>query len=281
MIEANSGIVGNKFGTLTVRRLVENYCCECECDCGRFLIRRVGHLSRTKFCSHDCPLRNTKVKSVDPITGMNCPERYFSNPEDYEPRKCNRCPKMYLARRGVLLRGKEVYCSEECSILVPPTKENVMEYVNVDPATECWNWKYDHNKFGRATITIGSNKPFVAPFVWELFNGTIPARDELGRKLLACHTCDRGSQTDDRGACVNPNHIFIGTHKDNMVDCANKGRTCRGIKNPNAIFIDDDIREIRRRCASGESQASVGLSMGASQPHISRIVLGKIWGHVK
>ena len=72
---------------------------------------------------------------------------------------------------------------------------------------ECWNWPKPKGKDGYGFFRIGS-KVFVAHRVsWELFNGPIPE----GRLIL--HKCDNKW-------CVNPRHLYLGTHSDNMKDKA-------------------------------------------------------------
>lgn len=82
------------------------------------------------------------------------------------------------------------------------------------PVTEtgCWLWIGVLDRGGYGRIPIKKYKVRSAHRVaWELFNGLIP------NGLFVLHKCDTRS-------CVNPEHLFLGTQTDNMVDCAKKGR---------------------------------------------------------
>ena len=79
-----------------------------------------------------------------------------------------------------------------------------------DPDTSCWIWTgCTSNGYGRIYY---KGRLDLAPRVsWKLHNGPIP------EGKLVCHHCDTPP-------CVNPDHLFIGTQKDNMTDAREKGR---------------------------------------------------------
>lgn len=89
-------------------------------------------------------------------------------------------------------------------------KKHFMDNVRIDPSSGCWVWKgaMDPAGYGRA------GKKFAHRYSYDLLVGPIPDGH------FVCHTCDVR-------ACVNPNHLFTGTHRDNMRDMRTKGRSYR------------------------------------------------------
>lgn len=81
-----------------------------------------------------------------------------------------------------------------------------------EPNTGCWIWTASSNSKGYGRIGIGTSTSRMAHRVsYLLFKGEIP----IG--LLVCHSCDVPS-------CVNPDHLFLGTNKDNMNDMVKRNR---------------------------------------------------------
>lgn len=136
----------------------------------------------------------------------------------------------------------------------------------VEPVTEsgCWIWvgaagegeRYGSFRYNGRTVAAHRVS-------YELFVSAIP------QGLEVCHRCDIG-------LCVNPAHLFVGTHAQNMSDMASKGRasTMRGEKNHKAKLSKEDVSEIR---SSQELAHVLALRFGVSKSHIFNVRAGRSW----
>ena len=91
------------------------------------------------------------------------------------------------------------------------------------------------------------------------------AHPDFDQSLEVCHSCDNPG-------CINLNHLFIGTHLDNMRDRGIKGRSRGG--RPTAKLSTLDVAAIKYRYACGELQVSLGRDFGVSQNAVSQVVRG-------
>lgn len=146
-----------------------------------------------------------------------------------------------------------------------------------DDPDGCWLWTGGKFSTGYGRFTVEKKRVLAHRWAYEHFTGKIPGG------LLVCHRCDNP-------ACVNPAHLFIGTHKDNSQDMVQKRRAVyqrhpekarRGEKHLNAKLTADKVREIRRRYAlGGISQSRLAQEFSVSTRSISYIVTRQHWQHI-
>lgn len=122
-----------------------------------------------------------------------------------------------------------------------PIEKRFWKYTEKLTDSECWNWlgSKQTNGYGRITTTIEGTQYFIVAsrLSWEIHYGKIPIN------ALVCHTCDNPS-------CVNPNHLFLGTHSDNTKDMHQKKRHRIDVKwyeEYRKKFVYPRIRELNRK----------------------------------
>lgn len=129
----------------------------------------------------------------------------------------------------------------------------------------CWEWQAKRNNKGYGLFRIRSKVGWMfstaSRVSYELTYGAIP------KGLWVLHTCD------NRG-CVRPDHLFLGTHSDNMTDMWRK------VRRPSAIG-PEGAREIRRLRAKGMQQKAIAAQLGVTihvVKHVTR-TQGRTWRH--
>jgi hypothetical protein len=147
-------------------------------------------------------------------------------------------------------------------------KPRLLARVSVCAETGCWNWPISKNKrYGQ--ISVGKKMRLAHRVSYELHCG--PITDGLH----VCHRCDNP-------ACINPEHLFLGTQAENMADRNAKGRQARlrGAVNGRAKLSEADVLAIRAGLAEGVSQRKLAARHGVHPKQISRIRSGGGWSHL-
>jgi hypothetical protein len=101
---------------------------------------------------------------------------------------------------------------------------------------------------------------------------------DIPQGMFVCHTCDNP-------LCVNPDHLWLGTHSENMIDAYKKGRVIPppqhmfGETNPNSKLTEQQVRDIKRRL-NNESSYKLAREYGVNKSTILSIANGHTWKHV-
>lgn len=167
---------------------------------------------------------------------------------------CERCKKT-LPIKPAYVAGRR-FCSRACR-----WAESLDErfWSRVRKTASCWLWQGALNSSGYGSIRVGSRGSVNAARVsWELTRGPIP------QGLYVCHTCDVRS-------CVRPEHLFLGTHAQNMADMGRKGRAHR---HPDPLAaISDVVRCQVVEChKAGMSQRRLAATYRVSRHTIAKII---------
>lgn len=155
----------------------------------------------------------------------------------------------------------------------------------------CWLWTgavFGEKEYGQFWLAQRNRRAHMV--AWEWANGPIPDG------LLVCHRCDRPR-------CVNPGHLFLGTHIENMLDRDAKGRMSHGPKHwlksrpdhrqhakgarngvhtkpVRAKVTEADVLEIRRLSATGVRNRELAVRYGVNRSTISNIIHRRAWTHL-
>ena len=132
----------------------------------------------------------------------------------------------------------------------------------VEKVGECWLWTGSLTTNGYAQISYMGRPRKAHRLVYERFHGDIP------EGLFVCHKCDEPR-------CVNPDHLFAGTNKDNAHDAMSKGRFAVADRHSQAKLTTEKVTQIRSRLLAGDSRRTLAAEFGVAYTTICQLARGE------
>ena len=178
------------------------------------------------------------------------------------------CGNIHTTNGINLRQGRALSCgclqresAKKLTITQPePIEDRFNRYVMIGEGEDCWEWTGSKNKQGYGTIRYNGKGSFAHRMSYEIYKGDIPD----GMHVM--HKCDNPS-------CVNPNHLTVGTHIDNMGDMAKKDRSpkMRGELNGNHKLTKEQVIDIRK------FQGKCTAQSAADMFNVSKKTILNIW----
>ena len=180
-------------------------------------------------------------------------------------------------------RQPQRFCSLRCGQLKRPDSLIVRFWSKVARRLGCWEWQAGVSTKGYGKFSVSPGHDIGAHrFMYQLLYGPIP------NGLYVCHHCDNPR-------CVRPDHLFLGTNSDNILDGVRKGRAAtgdrsgprlypermiRGEQHHSAKLTATDIVSIRAQAAQGIRPARIAKAFNVAHSSIAKILYGRSWRHI-
>ena len=148
------------------------------------------------------------------------------------------------------------------------------KYVRVNSTTGCWEWLgYVRKEKGYGIFAMGDVQIPAHRAAWLLFRGPIPPDPQHTYGTLhVLHDCDVKS-------CVNPDHLFLGTHRDNMQDAKRKGIRM-GSQGPPYHRAKLSAQQVYEIWVSTEDPRVLAQRLGMNKTTIYAIKMRRTWTYL-
>jgi|ERR1700734_436300 len=131
----------------------------------------------------------------------------------------------------------------------------------------CWNWTKGINNHGYGNMWIEGKTRAAHRVSYEIYKGEIP------KGMVILHSCDNKR-------CINPNHLSVGTFKENTHDALRKGRMAFGERQGNSILKNRDVVVIKQRLANKERIVDIARDYSVDETTIGKIKSGANWKNI-
>jgi hypothetical protein len=183
------------------------------------------------------------------------------------------CRKYQYRKNG--LRYLPRFCSKECRKFENFSKDQKLEILKISfekdviRKEQCWDWKGAKHEDGYSKLSIsykiGIQSGHGASYIIHI--GEIP------KGMVIRHKCHNP-------VCTNPNHLEIGTIKENIRDSVDAGRNARGSRNNKAKLKENDVINIQRMIEEKITNEEIAKNYNVSKSTIECIKYKRSWKHV-
>lgn len=146
-------------------------------------------------------------------------------------------------------------------------KSRVRFFAKVRKTDGCWIWTGSHISTGYGSFEFPEGSQLAHRVAYVIAYGSTHG-------MCVLHRCDNRS-------CVRPEHLFLGTPKDNTHDMIEKGRFARGELHGCAKLTEASVVKIKRLIEAGLTNVAIASRFGVTDKNISLIRRGVHWTHVK
>jgi len=153
---------------------------------------------------------------------------------------CATCGKVFLRVHGRFPR----YCSTSCGAVTGKTVAERLAEMSKQSENGCIEWQRSTTASGYGQISINKVPMRAHRVAYELVHGPIPDG------MFVCHRCDNPK-------CINVDHLFLGTNKENVGDAVSKRRMRHGDSHPTTRFSSADVKTIRELRLAGKRVAEI------------------------
>lgn len=197
---------------------------------------------------------------------------------------CERCGIERIYAKCQIRDGPPRFC-RECFNVHKRAHPEIYQL----PEAEFWNrvektrgcWFYMGPTRGQRGYGAWKSE-YAHRYSWRLSNGPIP------KGLWVLHRCDNTK-------CVRPDHLWLGTHEDNMREMSRRGRSCLGDRNPARLYPDRTqrgvdrhnaklnparVRKLRALYAAATPVCALARRFGVNHTTVLAVIQGKTWKHV-
>lgn len=150
----------------------------------------------------------------------------------------------------------------------PPRKTKSLEerlIAGFKKSGECWVWNKSVASSGYGQIRLNYKNLRANRASYMVFKGEIPVG------MVVRHTCDNK-------LCINPDHLILGSCKDNSQDMVERDRQAKGVRNGRCKLSEKEVQEIKD---STISYSQLAKKFGISKGHVHRIKTGVAWAFLK